>query len=76
MEHCTKNGKSKILNKCTLPLTGARTVSTIITELAVFKVDRKSGNLRLIDIAEGATVEEVKSKTEADFIVSESVGRF
>ena|SRR5260221_6713578 len=76
MEHCTKKGKSKILNKCALPLTGARTVSTIITELAVFDVDRKNGNLRLIDIAEGITVEEVKAKTDADFEVSENLGKF
>ena len=76
MEHCTKNGKSKILNKCTLPLTGARAVSTIITELAVFDVDRNRGTLRLTDIVEGSTLEEVKAKTDADFIVSENLGRF
>src|SRR4051794_11160019 len=63
MEHCSKNGKSKVLKECTLPLTGARTVSTIITELAVFDVDRKNGTLELIDLAEGVTVEEVKAKT-------------
>jgi len=76
MEHSTKNGKSKILNKCTLPLTGAHAVSTIITELAVFEVDRKGGNLRLTDIAEGTTLEEVKARTEAYFSVSESLERF
>jgi len=76
MEHCSKNGKSKVLNECSLPLTGARTVSTIITELAVFDVDRKNGKMELIDIAEGVTLEEVKAKTAADFTVREHLGTF
>ena len=76
MEHCTKKGNSKILNKCTLPLTGVRAVSTIITDLAVFDVDRESGSMQLIDIADGVTLEEVKTKTEADFTVNDKIGRF
>ena len=76
MEHCTKKGKSKILNKCTLPLTGVRAVSTIITDLAVFDVDRESGSMQLIDIADCVTLEEVKTKTEADFTVNDKIGRF
>ena len=76
MEHCTKKGKPKILNKCTLPLTGARTVSTIITELAVFKVDREAGNLLLTDIAEGSTIDDVIAKTEVTFAVDHNLRRF
>lgn len=76
MEHCSKNGKSKILNQCSLPLTGARTVSTIITELAVFDVDRAAGEMELTDIAEGVTLEEVKAKTAADFTVRSNLGTF
>ena len=75
MEHCAKDGSSKILNECTLPLTGARTVSQIITELAVFDVDRKTGALILSELQEGVTLEEVKAKTEADFEVSPNLGR-
>ena len=75
MEHCAKDGSSKILNECTLPLTGARTVSQIITELAVFDVDRKTGTLILSELQEGVTLEEVKAKTEADFEVSPNLGR-
>lgn len=75
MEHCAKDGSSKILNECTLPLTGARSVSQIITELAVFDVDRKTGTLILSELQEGVTVEEVKAKTEADFKVSPNLGR-
>ncbi|KAF5391738.1 hypothetical protein D9757_001824 [Collybiopsis confluens] len=76
MEHCAKNGAPKILEKCALPLTGARTVSTIITELAVFNVDRKNGGLTLIDVAEGATIDELKAKTGCDFRITENVGTF
>lgn len=76
MEHCSKNGTPKILKKCSLPLTGARTVSQIITELAVFDVDRVSGELELIDLAEGVTLEEVKAKTGCDFKVRSHIGRW
>ncbi|KAJ7118722.1 3-oxoacid CoA-transferase [Mycena epipterygia] len=74
MEHCAKDGSPKILKECTLPLTGARTVSQIITELAAFNVDRVNGELELIDLAEGVTLEEVKAKTGCDFKVRENLG--
>ncbi|KAF9068685.1 hypothetical protein BDP27DRAFT_1392630 [Rhodocollybia butyracea] len=76
MEHCAKDGSPKILEKCALPLTGARTVSTIVTELAVFEVDRKNGGLTLVDIAEGTTIEELKKKTGCGFKVPSNVGAF
>ncbi|PPQ75370.1 hypothetical protein CVT24_013153 [Panaeolus cyanescens] len=76
MEHCSKNGKSKVLKQCSLPLTGARAVSTIITELAAFEVDRASGTMELTDIAEGVTLDEVKAKTDADFTVRSNLGTF
>ncbi|KAG6898247.1 hypothetical protein C0992_002261 [Termitomyces sp. T32_za158] len=67
MEHTAKGGRHKILKQCALPLTGARTVSTIVTELAVFDVDRVAGELTLIDLAKGVTLEEVRAKTGCDF---------
>lgn len=76
MEHCSKNGAPKILKECALPLTGARTVSTIVTELAVFNVDRVAGELELTDLAEGVTVEEVKAKTGCEFRVGSQLGTF
>ncbi|RDA93542.1 hypothetical protein CP533_3976 [Ophiocordyceps camponoti-saundersi (nom. inval.)] len=72
-DHVAKDGKSKIVQQCQLPLTGARCVSTIITDLCVFQVDRVKGSLTLTELAPGVTVEEVRAKTEADFAVADKV---
>ncbi|KAK5995917.1 Succinyl-CoA:3-ketoacid-coenzyme A transferase [Cladobotryum mycophilum] len=72
-EHVAKNGKSKIVQDCDLPLTGKACVSTIITDLCVFEVDRARGGLRLTEMAPGVTVEEVRSKTDANFVVVEDL---
>jgi len=76
MEHCSKNGKPKILSECTLPLTGSRTVSKIITELAVFEVDRVAGKLELSELAEGVSLEEVRGKTGCEIEVRGEPVRF
>nr|OQO23780.1 hypothetical protein B0A51_06729 [Rachicladosporium sp. CCFEE 5018] len=68
-DHTDKYGVSKIVQHCTLPLTGARCVSTIITDLCVFEVDRVKGELTMTELADGVTEEEVKKKTEAKFNV-------
>lgn len=69
-EHVDKNGSPKVVEQCTMPLTGARVVSTIITDLCVFEVDRIKGGLTLVELAPGVVVEEVKSKTDAKFAVA------
>lgn len=66
MTHTNKDGSSKLLKECTYPITSTRSVDMIITELAVFKVVDKS--LRLVELMPGVTIEEVRTKTEADFI--------
>ncbi|KAF6825157.1 coenzyme a [Colletotrichum plurivorum] len=72
-EHVAKDGSSKVVQDCSLPLTGARVVSTIITDLCVFEVDRKNGGLTLTEVAPGVDVEEVRSKTDASFEVAKDL---
>lgn len=70
MEHTTKSGEPKILNHCSLPLTGVAVVNTIITEIAVIQVTPQG--LLLEELACGTTVEEVRQLTEAPLFVSPS----
>jgi 3-oxoacid CoA-transferase subunit B len=68
MEHANKAGESKLLKTCNLPLTGAACVDLIITDLAVFEVDKAGGTgLKLIELAPGVSLEEVAAKTQAGF---------
>lgn len=71
MEHTTKKGASKILPKCTLPITGLKVVDTIVTELAVIQVTPEG--LVLKEIAPDTTVEEVVKATSAKLIVKQPV---
>jgi 3-oxoacid CoA-transferase subunit B len=68
MEHVAKDGAHKIVNECTLPLTGKNVVRRIITDLAVFDVEPSA--LALRQLAPGATVAEIRDKTEPDFDVA------
>ena len=70
MDHVDKAGRSKILPRCTLPLTGADCVSLIITDLAVFEVLGGGQGLRLTEMAPGISLQEVTAKTDARFIGS------
>jgi 3-oxoacid CoA-transferase len=74
-DHMDKNGRPKVVQQCSLPLTGAKCVSTIITDLCVFQVDRKEGGLTLTELAEGVSVDEVRQKTGAKFEVAEEIKR-
>lgn len=72
--HTDKNGKSKILKQCSLPLTGAKCCDLIVTELAVMQVT--DHGLKLIEVANNTTVEDVVQKTEAPLILADKIGTF
>jgi 3-oxoacid CoA-transferase subunit B len=67
MEHATKDGKPKILKKCTLPLTGVEVVDYLVTELAVIEVTPEGLVLR--ELAPETTVEQVQALTEPKLIL-------
>ncbi len=70
MEHVTKKGEKKILKSCNLPLTGVKVVNRIITDYCVLDVTDRG--LELLELAPGATVEQVQSMTEPTLIVDRS----
>src|SRR5215211_3639190 len=74
MEHTAKakdgTEEPKLLTACTLPLTGAGVVDMVITDLGVFSLDKKGGSgMRLIELADGVSLDEIKTRTEAEFKV-------
>jgi 3-oxoacid CoA-transferase subunit B len=71
MDHCAKDGESKIKRKCTLPLTGLRVVNRIITDIAV--IDVTPTGLQLIERAPGVSVDNIVSRTEAPLNVKSDV---
>ena len=76
-DHTDKYGNPKIVAECSLPLTGVRVVSRIITDLAVFDVDRTGGGgLTLIEMADGVTVDLIKEKTGCEFQVASELGSY
>jgi len=71
MEHVSKDGASKLLPACSLPLTGRRVVDLVISELGVFSVDKHGDSgVTLIQLADGVTVDEVKAKTKAKLTIA------
>ncbi len=62
MSHASKKGDSKLLKRCTLPLTGAACVDRVITDLGVFDV--VEGGFEVVELADGVTLDEVGAKTE------------
>jgi 3-oxoacid CoA-transferase subunit B/3-oxoadipate CoA-transferase beta subunit len=65
MEHVEKSGAPKLVNACSLPLTGTHVVDLVVTDLGVFEVNRGKSPLRLLELAPGVTLDEVKAKTGA-----------
>jgi len=69
MEHANKQGESKVLRRCTLPLTGAGVVNTIISTLGVFEVKPDKSGLILTELAPGVTLDDIAKQTEATYEV-------
>lgn len=67
MQHCSKDGQSKLLKACTLPLTGVNCVKKIVSDLAVIEVTDEG--FKLLERAPGVSVEEIKAATEGKLIV-------
>jgi 3-oxoacid CoA-transferase subunit B len=66
MSHTSKHGESKVLHKCSLPLTGAGVVDRIITDLCVFDVVK--GGLKVVELADGVSMEDVRAATQATLV--------
>lgn len=71
MMHTNKHGESKILKKCTLPLTGVNCITKVVTNLAVLEI--RDGAFHLLERAPGVSIEEIKNATDADLIIPDSV---
>jgi len=69
MEHVSKDGQSKLLDKCTLPLTGRRVVDMVITEFGVFGIDKHgTPGVRVLELADGTSLDEVRARTKATLV--------
>jgi 3-oxoacid CoA-transferase subunit B len=73
MEHNAKDGGAKLVKTCSLPLTGQRCVSMLITDLCVMQMDEAKRQFVLTEVAPGVTVDEVRTKTEAEILVAPNV---
>lgn len=72
MEHCSRDGKSKIVEQCDLPLTGSKCVDMVVTEKGVFRFLPERG-LTLMELAEGITLDQMKQITGCSFAVDENL---
>ena len=71
MMHTNKEGESKLLPKCELPLTGKGCIRKVCTDLGFFEI--KDGAFHLLELAPGVTVDEVKKKTAGKLLVGDNV---
>ncbi|MFZ2904816.1 MAG: 3-oxoacid CoA-transferase subunit B [Cyclobacteriaceae bacterium] len=68
MQHCSKDGASKLLKKCTLPITGLRCVKKVVTDMAVLEV-LSQGGFKLLERAPGISIDQIKTATEGKLII-------
>jgi 3-oxoacid CoA-transferase subunit B len=72
MQHCSKDGASKLLKKCTLPITGINCVKKIVSDMAVLDI-LPTGGFKLIERAPGISVEQIKNATEGKLIIEGTI---
>ena len=71
MNHTSKNGNSKLLDKCSLPLTGTNCVNKVVTNFGVFEIENNSFILK--EIVKGVTIEQIKKATVGKIVISNSL---
>jgi acyl CoA:acetate/3-ketoacid CoA transferase beta subunit len=72
MQHCSKEGASKLLRKCSLPITGLGCVKKIVSDLAVLDI-LPSGGFKLLERAPGVSIEQIKNATEGKLIIDGNI---
>ena len=70
MDQTSKDGSSKLLHRCTLPLTGSGVIDMVITDLGVFEIDKVEGHMVLVELADGVSLDDIEAKTEASYTVA------
>ena len=70
MDQTSKDGSSKLLHRCTLPLTGSGVIDMVITDLGVFEIDKVAGHMVLVELADGVGLDEIEAKTQATYTVA------
>ena len=73
MDQTSKDGSSKLLHRCTLPLTGSGVIDMVITDLGVFEIDKVAGHMVLVELADGVGLDEIAAKTEANYTVADEL---
>jgi len=69
MQQVNKEGQSKLLSTCSLPLTGKKCISKVVTEMGVYEIDQEKGGFRLLERAPGVSVEQIKNATAGRLIM-------
>lgn len=69
MQQTSRDGQSKLLSECSLPLTGKKCISKIVTEMGVYEVDQENGGFILLERAPGVSIEEIKAATAGKLII-------
>ncbi|MFN0131753.1 MAG: 3-oxoacid CoA-transferase subunit B [Phycisphaerales bacterium] len=73
MEHNAKDGGAKVVRACSLPVTGQRCVTMLITDLCVMEMDQARRRFVLTEVAQGVTAEEVRAKTDAEILLAPNI---